>query len=305
MAEGGPAWVAADWGTSHLRLWLMDAGGAVLRRIDAPCGMSRLERDGYEPALLALLEGVLPAQGHLPVICCGMAGAAQGWCEAPYREVPCPAAAAEGAVEPELKDPRLRVRILPGLCQKAPADVMRGEETQIAGVLLGSPDFDGVVCLPGTHTKWADVRNGEVAGFKTFMTGELFDLLPRHSILRHSAAGADWDEAAFEEAVAQALSVPHALMAGLFGLRAEAILNKASAGTCRARLSGLLIGSELAAARALWGGRPVKLVGEHKLAALYQKALVQAGGAAENLDSEITTLNGLRAAYRALEEQTS
>jgi 2-dehydro-3-deoxygalactonokinase len=82
-------------------------------------------------------------------------------------------------------------------------------------------------------------------------------------------------------------------------------LNKASAGTCRARLSGLLIGSELAASRALWDGRPVKLVGEHKLAALYQKALAQAGGAAESLDSEITTLNGLRAAYRALEEQTS
>ena len=179
---------------------------------------------------------------------------------------------------------------------------MRGEETQIAGVLLGSPDFDGVVCLPGTHTKWADVRNGEVIGFKTFMTGELFDLLPRHSILRHSAAGADWDEAAFEAAVAEALAAPHALMAGLFGLRAEAILNKASAGFCRARLSGLLIGSELAAARPLWDGRPVKLVGENKLAALYRRALVLAGGTAECLDGEATTLNGLRAAYRAIEE---
>jgi 2-dehydro-3-deoxygalactonokinase len=102
---------------------------------------------------------------------------------------PSPASPRPDARSGATKDPRLRVSILPGLKQAVPPDVMRGEETQIAGFLAAAPGFDGVLCLPGTHAKWVQISAEEVVSFRTFMTGELFDLLSTQSVLRHSIAG--------------------------------------------------------------------------------------------------------------------
>ena len=105
--------------------------------------------------------------------------------------MPCPPAPAAFARAPTA-DPRLVVRILPGLSQDDPPDVMRGEETQIAGLLAREPDFDGIACLPGTHTKWAHVSAGEVVSFASYMTGELFGLLAATSVLRKTLAEDGW-----------------------------------------------------------------------------------------------------------------
>lgn len=144
----------------------------------------------------------------MPVIACGMVGSRQGWFEAPYRTTPCAPVAPGALTRVPTQDPRLDVRIAPGLKQVSPADVMRGEETQIAGALALLPDFDGVLCLPGTHTKWAHVSAGEVVSFQTFMTGEMFALLSTQSVLRHSMISTDWDSAAFAAGVATAIERP-------------------------------------------------------------------------------------------------
>ena len=179
------------------------------------------------------------------------------------------------AVRPDVADPRLDVTILPGLAQDKPADVMRGEETQIAGYLAGDPGFDGIICLPGTHTKWVHVSAGEVVSFRTFMTGELFALLSTASVLRHSV-GEGWDDDAFAEAVNDAMGKPEAIAARLFALRAETLLADLGEGTATARLSGLLIGAELAAARAYWLGQRIVLVGEGRQVSHYARALALA-----------------------------
>ena len=119
-------------------------------------------------------------------------------------------------------DPRLDVRVIPGLKQTSPADVMRGEETQIAGYLAGNPGFDGVLCLPGTHSKWVQVSAGEVVSFRTFMTGEMFALLARTSVLRLTV-GEGWHDAAFADAVADSMARPEALSQRLFSIRAEGL----------------------------------------------------------------------------------
>ena len=165
-----PDWIAVDWGTSNLRVWAMGPDG-VLAQAQSDDGMGRLARDGFEPALLALIAPWLGA-GVTPVMACGMVGSRQGWCEAPYRAVPCTPMDARMAMRVLVRDPRISVRIAPGLKQASPADVMRGEETQIAGALaLGAQD--GVICLPGTHSKWAQVSAQEVVSFQTYMTGEI------------------------------------------------------------------------------------------------------------------------------------
>lgn len=297
-----PDWIAADWGTSTLRVWAMDATGAVLAEASSDDGMGRLSPDGFEPALLRLVAPWLGA-GVTPVLACGMVGARQGWIEAPYRAVPCTPVDAAGLIAAPVRDPRITVHIAPGLSQARPADVLRGEETRIAGVLAVAPAFDGVLCLPGTHSKWAQISAGEVVSFQTFLTGEMFHLLSTASVLRHGM-GEGWEDAAFDDAVSDTLSRPERLAARLFGLRAERLLHGLPPAAARARLSGLLIGAELAAARPYWLGQQVALVGHDRLSAIYARALAMQGVPAKTLNATDCTLAGLKGLRRQLEVRT-
>lgn len=291
-------WIAVDWGTTNLRLWALGPDGSVLAERTSGRGMGRLEPREYEAALLDLADPFLPPDRATPVIVCGMAGARQGWIEAPYRPVPCPPAG-PGAVVAPTADPRLDVRILPGLCQSAPPDVMRGEETQIAGFIATRPDFDGVLCLPGTHSKWVRLRAGAVLAFRTAMTGEAFGLLAEASVLRHSV-GPGWDAEGFRTALHETLARPETLLTALFAIRARGLLQGDAPAAARARLSGLLIGQELAAIRDLWQGFPVTVIGAPDLAGRYAAALAVAGAAAESCDAAGLALAGLATARAAM-----
>lgn len=294
-----PDWIAVDWGSSNLRAWAMGAGGRPLARAESPQGMGGLAPDRFEPALLALVSPWLDPGRVTPVVACGMVGARQGWAEAAYRQVPCPPLGPPLTQVPA-RDPRIAVSIVPGLSQARPsADVMRGEETQVAGVLAAAPDWDGVVCLPGTHSKWAEVSAGEVVSFRSFLTGELFAWLSTGSVLRHGMGGGGWDADAFDAGVSDGLSRPEWLTARLFTLRAEGLLAGLPPDAARARLSGLLIGAELAAAKAWWLGRDLVIAGDGALAGLYARALGTQGVTARQVAAEDAVLAGLARA-RAL-----
>lgn len=293
-----PDWIAVDWGTSNLRAWAMH-GAEILAGASSDDGMGKLKRAEFEPALLRLIEPWLLADA-MPVVACGMVGSRQGWHEAPYRSVPCTPIEPGALVRVPTLDSRISMNIAPGLKQTTPADVMRGEETQIAGGLALLPDFDGVFCLPGTHSKWAHISAGEVVSFQTYMTGELFALLSTQSVLRHSLTAEGWDDAAFDQGVDEAISRPEKISARLFTLRAEGLIAGLSANAARARLSGLLIGIELAAARPYWLGQRVVLIGSDKLTATYSRALGILGLASQRLDATTCTLSGLATASLSL-----
>ena len=282
-------WIAVDWGTSNLRAWAMGDQGPVAEA-QSDQGMGKLRPDQFEAALLSLITPWL-ARPNTRVLACGMVGARQGWHEARYRAVPCTPLDAAGVLH-VATDPRVTLHIAPGLSQNRPADVMRGEEVQIAGVLARHPDFDGVICLPGTHTKWVRVSAGEVVSFQTYMTGELFALISTQSVLRHGMAEG-WDDAAFDQGLADALQSPDRFAARLFSLRAESLLHDMTPAQARARLSGLLIGIELAGSKAYWLGQRVILVGAAALASNYAKALHSQGLAPQTLEATACTLAGL------------
>lgn len=288
------SWIAADWGTSNLRVWRM-AGDRVIKAMTSDKGMSQLAPHDFEPHLVSLIGD--PGPGPLPVLICGMAGARQGWAEAPYLSVPCKPPSAARALRPLVADERLDVRILPGLSQSQPADVMRGEETQVAGFMEAEPRFDGILCMPGTHTKWVHVSAGEIVSFRTFMTGELFALLGTQSVLRHSI-GQGWNDEAFAAAVSDAMGRPAQVAADLFTLRAANLLRDQSPDTARARLSGLLIGMELAAARPYWLGQEVAILGAEKLSQTYLTALTAQSAMCRTAPVEDITLRGLIAAWK-------
>lgn len=295
-------WIAVDWGTTHLRAFAMGRG--VLAEAGSEDGMGRLSRDGFEPALLRLVEPWLAPDRRTTVIACGMVGSRQGWHEAPYRAVPCPPLDGASLVRVPVRDQRLSVHLVPGLKQVQPADVMRGEETQIGGALALLPGFDGVLCLPGTHSKWAHASAGEVVSFQTCMTGELFALLSGQSVLRHGMAGDGWDDAEFDSAVSEALSRPERIATRLFALRAEGLIAGLSAAAARSRLSGMLIGLELAGSRPYWLGQPVVVIGAERLSALYARALSAQGLTARLLSARDTVIAGLSAARSGALETT-
>ncbi|MBY6160366.1 2-dehydro-3-deoxygalactonokinase [Mameliella alba] len=297
MSQPSPEWIAVDWGTSNLRAWVIGSDGQVIAALSSDKGMGTLTRDGFEPALLGLLSPYLPATGKLPIIACGMVGARQGWIEAPYLPTPYAAPGLEQATRPKVRDARLDVQILPGVQQASPPDVMRGEETQIAGYLRATPDFDGVLCLPGTHTKWVHISAREIVSFRTFMTGEMFALLSTQSVLRHSVDSPDWDRGAFLDAVSDAMGAPQRFASRLFSLRAGSLLDGVSPATSRSRLSGLLLGLEIAGARDYWLGREIVLIGAPRLTDLYRQALAAQGAAVRETDGAEIALGGLRAAF--------
>ena len=297
--QPNPDWIALDWGTSNLRAWAMSADATVLAQAQSDQGMGRLAPSDFEPALLSLIGDWL--SGQTPVIACGMVGSRQGWAEARYQDVPC-APLPAGFARPAVTDQRLDVRIIPGLRQTGPADVMRGEETQIAGFLSLNPTWDGVICLPGTHTKWVHVSADEVVSFQTCMTGDLFAAISGHTVLRHSI-GDDLDPDGFAQGLDDSLSRPERLAARLFALRAEGLVDSLDPATARGRLSGLLIGSELAATKPYWLGQRVAVIGAGGLASLYVTALAAQSVAAEQVNADRATLAGLVAAYRRLTKE--
>ena len=290
-------WVALDWGTTNLRAWAMDRNGGILAQAISDNGMGKLTRDGYEPALIALIGGWV--NGPMTAVACGMVGSRQGWVEAPYARTPCPPTPANFVTAPT-RTPGLTVHVIPGIRQDDPADVMRGEETQIAGFLALNPGWDGVLCLPGTHTKWVHVSAGEVISFQTVMTGELFAMIGTQTVLRHSVAADGWDDASFLTALADSFAWPERLAGRFFSLRAEHLLHGLDGAAARSRLSGLLIGAELAATKPYWLGQNIAVIGAGAVSRLYVQALATVSAPAVLVDGQTVTLAGLTAAYRKI-----
>lgn len=296
-------WIAVDWGTTNLRAYAMSSEHHVLSDAQSHDGAGKLSPDEFEGALLKLIDDWLMPERITSVLVCGMAGAKQGWAEAPYLQTPCLPSSSEGLKSVETKDSRIEVSILPGVCQQSPADVMRGEETQLAGLIADTNTKFNTVCLPGTHSKWVQLQDNQIHRFNTYMTGETFELLSQQSILRHELTSEGWNQSAFLEAVEESLNNPQQLLSDCFRIRAQGLLGKPDSASARARLSGLLIGAELAGAKSYWNHQNTALIGDDRLVSLYSEALTHIGGNSEIFSAQDMTLQGLIQVYKNLFNQ--
>lgn len=296
------ALLACDWGTTNLRAWTLDADGQVLTGRDFALGVSTLQAGEAAARFKSEVRPALGAEG-LPAVLCGMIGSNLGWTVAPY--VDCPVGLddlARQLVAPEAGADW--VRIIPGVRGEGlggAGDVMRGEETQLFGWLALNPDRARgrqVVCHPGTHAKWMLLEDGRLTRFVTAMTGELFAVLRKHSVLRSDASPDD--PAAFAEGLAAA-GEGDAFAARLFTARARVVGKGKPADSTPAYLSGLLIGAEVASVPQLLGvtpEAPVAVLGDAALCALYSQALAARGLACQSFDGEAAAVAGLFALYQ-------
>ena len=284
--------IAVDWGTTNRRAWRIGPDGAVEAELADASGIMSVPAHDF-PAEAARLRETL---GDLPMLLGGMVGSDRGWRKTAY--IACPADARAIADRIEWIDGR--TGIVPGVAQQrrdAP-DVMRGEEVQIIGALAsGLVSGDATLCLPGTHSKWVRLQEGRIAGFATRMTGEVFALVTRQSILAPLLQGRAGTAPGFAAGVAA--SAEGDLLARLFAVRAAHLLD-APLVDAAGYISGLLIGAEVRAGLRSGGGEVPILIGRPELTTLYAAAFAQIGAATTDVPRAIEGNAAFRAGIATL-----
>jgi 2-dehydro-3-deoxygalactonokinase len=290
--------IAVDWGTSSLRAYRVGEGGEVRDKRSAPLGILSVQDNRFAEALEGQIGDWLDA-GEAPVVMSGMIGSRQGWKEAPYAQ--CPAGL------PEIAAAMVRVEwngrsawIAPGLTcrdESGVADVMRGEEVQILGALDLLAESNAWICLPGTHSKWAQVQAQRIVRFATHMTGEVFAVMKAHSILGRMMSDGELDLHAFDAGLRRARD-HGGLLHHLFGARTRGLFGELDKTQSADYLSGLLIGHELRSIPQQSG--VVYVLGAETLAQLYVHALRTQGYEPRLLDSDaaVTGLSRLASLTR-------
>jgi 2-dehydro-3-deoxygalactonokinase len=291
--------LSCDWGTTSFRLRLVRGEDCTtLREAREPVGIKTLyERAAgaseaerapvFSRFLRAQLEKLLAEEAlkhPAPLVISGMASSSVGWRELPYARTPFPLDG-QGLVAEELhwdKPAWLGATyLISGVATQH--EMMRGEETEILGLMaalsLAAACQRSWLILPGTHSKHVRIDERRVVDFHTFMTGELFEVLGRQSLLRASVdpgtplvadAVSDDARAAFREGAFWAKD--RGLAAGLFRVRTRAVLDQRPPANNAWFFSGLLIGSELAHLDAD-ADRPVIVAAGRHLTGLYALAL--------------------------------
>lgn len=293
MSSAPPA-IGIDWGSTHLRAFRFNADGDV---VDTRRVASAVAARDFANRLSALVHDWLAGPDAV-IMVCGMIGGRQGWIETPY--IPCPCAI-EAFAQTLTRAPAefANVWIAPGAKSAGDngrIDVLRGEETQIFGIIGAQADH-ALIIAPGTHSKWARAASGQLSSFRTYMTGEMFATLKAHSILgQPMPPQAPHHPEAFDLGVRRALE-EKALLNLLFSVRTESLFARLPPEALESYLSGILIGAEISEAskrERLDEGRPVAVISSSILAEKYARALDLAGY------QDVRLIDGERAAAQGL-----
>lgn len=279
--------LAVDWGTSSLRGALLNSEGVVLDKRAFPQGILQVAHGQFQHVFEQRFGDWISSETLCLIS--GMAGSRQGWREAPY--CPCPSGFQDIAQHLQWID-KDRIGIVPGLstCNDDTPDVMRGEEIQIFGALTAHQIQSAQFVLPGTHSKWAQVLDGKITAFKTFMTGEFYALLSQHSILAKTCLpDAPLKKEVFIEGVMQSQK-PGGLLHHAFSARSLALFEKINPAQSSSYISGLLIGEEIKSAKADLNDQvtPLFILGNSQLTQRYGFAMEALGITATALPDEVT-----------------
>ena len=310
--------LCCDWGTSSFRLQLVNTNDLVcLGEIFADTGVADTFTAWQTAATPGTRETFFRAELHrqidrlerqlsidltgVPLVISGMVSSSIGLTEVPYASLPFAVDGSQASVRRlnHRDDFQHDILLISGV--RSEHDVMRGEETQLIGLMalphLPVPAAQNVIGIfPGTHAKHLYIQNRQLVHFDTFMTGELFALLLNHSILRDSThwpghpPQTDRELQAFQNGVAQARIHTVPLTQSLFRVRTNQLFSQYSQVENALFLSGLLIGAELGSLLDSTN-ELLLLCGGHKLAPFYQLALDQLGLTARTLSVDADVVN--------------
>lgn len=283
-----------DWGTTNLRAYLCRSDGLVTARAELEQGIKTVAAEQYPRVLQQVLTELGVAVDE-PIYICGMAGARGGWIEAPYCETPVAMTALKTNLLP-LPEP-YQGFLVPGVktfSSDGSLDVMRGEEIQVFGALKKLGLDDALICLPGTHSKWVQVRDHRIVAFMTFMTGDIFQALGQ-TILKCRAED-NFTAQTFLSGVMESQQTVGGLLHQLFTARTHMLAGNLKEKQVSSFVSGLLIGHELKETEMFRGAdNQVVVIGSERLCLRYRMALEQAAVEVEMLGSDVATCSGVAA----------
>jgi 2-dehydro-3-deoxygalactonokinase len=253
MADTPYSCIAVDWGTTNRRAWALGPDGAIAAERADSEGLLAVQDRRFADSLSSFLGDWLGAAHRAPVVIAGMAGSRLGWVEVPY--IAAPAALSDLATH-LMRVGRIAESdcwIVPGmnLDGAAQPEVMRGEECQILGALLTRREQGGVFLLPGTHSKWTRVSDQRLVEFRTYITGELFNLLRQSGTLAQLMTGNEHVAEAFARGV-HATGAETELLNRLFSARSLALFGRLEGRAVASYLSGMLVGTEMRDALSVW-----------------------------------------------------
>jgi 2-dehydro-3-deoxygalactonokinase len=299
-----PAFIAIDWGASQLKAFLCQPDGVQPKVLASASGPGVAAARGQ--FRVTLLEAVGDWLRQDPVLVVYMAGhitSSLGWYQTRYLNTPC----LPQALLPELVQgqcPDMALWLSTGLRCALPEgghDVMRGEEVQLLGLLQLAPELRfgrRLVCLPGTHTKWVWLEDGQIRHFRTSMTGELYALLTQHSVLLQQAENSgDFCTESFIRGCQQMRGTAglHWLHQ-LFTVRTEQLFSGLTPQQASAYLSGILVGADVQGWQVnepcAGADCDVVLAGNSQLNFCYREALQLAGFKVRTFDITDATLAG-------------
>ena len=270
--------IGIDWGTSSLRAYLIDEKGDVIDKISSAQGIINVKNQAFKQVLERLISPWV-SERDLPILASGMISSRNGWVETPYLHLPIDAnGLANSLLRHNLSENR-SIYFVTGASNGdyLEPDVMRGEETQIvAASSIGL--VDGTFVLPGTHSKWIQVKNGKIVNFSTYMTGEIFGALKENTILGALMEDSEFDEEVFRNGVAVGFNGADKLLNRLFHVRTLSLFGKLSKTSTSDYMSGILIGAEVAS-NAYRESRlgTISIIGDSDLVIRYKIAIKYAG----------------------------
>ena len=253
--------ISIDWGTSNLRIRLVELPSLkILEEFSSPVGIQTMhdnwqkEGGSREAFFFTFLYKQIqqfeyPVHTSCPIAISGMASASIGLRELQYATLPFHS---DGS---NLYFENIQSEIIPHSIVlisgvRSDSDVMRGEEIQLIG-LMNEEDKGGnsMFILPGTHSKHIFCKAGIMVDFNTYMTGEIFQVISKHSILKSSVSRGDLKDpelAAFDDGISKSLK-QLSILNELFKIRASDLFKSKTKTENYYYLSGLLIGTELKA----------------------------------------------------------
>lgn len=300
----GASWLIIDWGTTNFRAFAISSDGKEISRIEHKLGLLTVKQGEFAQKLEEVLSSWLGDYQHLPVFMAGMVGSQQGWHDVPYVNTPVKKRGILEHCHTFLLPWGAQASICPGVRHQhnyGQFDVMRGEEIQLIGAqsLLGKEDFHAV--LPGTHSKYVKVERGAIASFSTYMTGEMFSVLSKHTILGKDlgTTNVPHNTEVFLKGVEE--SRVDSLTKQLFMARTHRLFNQIDKQHVLDYLSGLLIGHEVKSiiAEMISSRREqLNIIGSHQLSKKYEMALNSLGLISQVLDGESCFIEGMKELQR-------
>ena len=263
----------------------------VIDHVSTQEGMKFVDQNEFKKTLIKNIDAWNNKFDIKVVIASGMVGAKQGWIEVPYINSPCDIRNLNFKSLKILDD--VKIHILSGVSQFNPSDVMRGEETQIAGFLLNNVDFNGSICLPGTHSKWVNMNSYNIQEFTTFLTGELYEIVKKYSILNHTLNTTELDDEIVKSSAKLIIENPSFISNKLFEIRADNLLKNSNQTSNNSKLVGYLLGIELSGSRTYWEDKDLVIIGSSNLNKYYELILNGRSNSIRLFNSSDMALNGL------------